>query len=273
MKIVIWIGNEPNQKALANKIQQLIPLSGIVTESKQSSQKITFKLIIEKVIEKCFFPSLGKAWINMGNYYSQTFTTFPDVQRIDVENINSKEVFEFTKQIQPDLILVSGTRLIKKHMFELPTSIGVLNLHTGLSPYVKGGPNCTNICLANREFHLIGNTIMWIDEGIDSGNILTTELTPLSGNESMNELHIKVMDHAHDLYLRAVHFIAQGDKQSIPQDSISNGKTYFNREWTLKRKIQASRNHSQMNSYFSSRKLADDRLLIKTVSLKTKEVS
>ena len=39
MKIVLWIGNESNQKALANKIHASFPISGIVTESKKTKSK------------------------------------------------------------------------------------------------------------------------------------------------------------------------------------------------------------------------------------------
>src|SRR5690606_4331962 len=204
MKIVMWIGNEPNQIALANKIHQHFPLAGVVTESRISNRKLSLQIISEKVIEKFFYPQLGKAWGNMLQYYDKHFPSLPETAHIDVENINSQETYSFTKELQPDLILVSGTRLIKKQLFEIPVTKGVLNLHTGLSPYVKGGPNCTNICLADKQFHLIGNTIMWIDEGIDSGNILTTDFTPLTGNESLDELHILVMEHAHTLYCEAV---------------------------------------------------------------------
>jgi len=36
-------------------------------------------------------------------------------------------------------------------------------------------------CLAKNWLHLIGNTVMWIDPGIDSGDLLSTERTPLDG--------------------------------------------------------------------------------------------
>ncbi|MBK8140456.1 MAG: hypothetical protein IPK57_05180 [Chitinophagaceae bacterium] len=73
-----------------------------------------------------------------------------------VESINNELVAAFTREINPDLIIVSGTGLVKEPLLSLPASIGIINLHTGLSPYVKGGPNCTNWCIANNEWHLVG---------------------------------------------------------------------------------------------------------------------
>jgi methionyl-tRNA formyltransferase len=176
MKIVLWLGNEANQKALANKINSVHPVAGIVTESRKHKTKLTASKLFEKVIEKLFLGQIGKAWWGMKSYYDAQYHAYPATKLIDTENINSQEAFDFTSQINPDLIIVSGTRLIKKNMFLLNPGIGILNLHTGLSPYIKGGPNCTNWCIATKQYHLIGNTLMWIDAGIDTGNIVTTHI-------------------------------------------------------------------------------------------------
>ena len=160
MNIVLWIGIDPNQKAFANKLHKIFPISAIVSETRRTKTKYTFLLIIEKVIEKFFLSSIGKSWWNMLKYYDDKYPKFPDTDILNVENINSQTAYDFTYIHKPDLILVSGTRLIKEKMLSINPSIGILNLHTGLSPYVKGGPNCTNWCIANREFHLIGNTII-----------------------------------------------------------------------------------------------------------------
>jgi methionyl-tRNA formyltransferase len=269
MKIVLWIGNEPNQKALANKLQEFFPISAIVTETRHSKRKLTLRLIYEKIIEKIFLSSIEKAWWEMHKYYDKNYTEYPDTEILDVENINSEMTYIFTAKHNPDLILVSGTRHVKEKMFNISPSIGILNLHTGLSPYVKGGPNCTNWCIANKDFHLIGNTIMWIDNGIDTGNILTTEFTQFDGYENLLELHIKVMEHAHSLYINAVKFINSGNNQSIKQSEIANGKTYFNIQWTIKQKKKIIRNFGLLKKEIDNGNLSAKRKEIKTVKLKT----
>lgn len=267
MKILLWIGNEPNQKALANKINAVYPLCGIITESRAAKRDLILKKTAEKIVEKIFLPSIGRAWWGLQKHYEQLYPAYPAVERLDVENINSDEAYRFTQKLSPDLILVSGTRLVKDKMLSAVPAAGILNLHTGLSPYIKGGPNCTNWCIATRQFHLIGNTIMWIDRGIDTGNILTTEYTLLDGHESLPELHIKVMDHAHSLYLKAARYLESGSRKSVPQSDISKGKTYYTKDWTLKQKISLVRNHKAMSSYFASGKIAEDRRNIRIVEI------
>lgn len=267
MRIVLWVGNESLQKALAHKIHHQFPLTAIVIETRLNKRKITLQSLVEKGIEKLFLSQISKAWYGMLRHYEKQYPIFPNVPVLDVENINSENAYAFTEKYQPDLIIVSGTRLIKKKMLSLKPSIGILNLHTGLSPYIKGGPNCTNWCLATKQFHLIGNTIMWIDDGIDSGNILTTEFTQLNGNESLLDLHVKVLDHAHDLYVRSLTSVSKGTSNNVPQSSIGEGTTFYNKEWNLKQKIRLVRNFRHFKDTIISKQVEKHRALVQTISL------
>lgn len=267
MKIVLWIGNEPNQKAFANKLHEKFPISAIITESRQTKRTYTLHSISEKIIEKILFSQIGRAWWVMLKIYSDRYPKYPDTEYLDVENINSELAYSFTVKHNPDLILVSGTRLVKEKMLGIKPSIGILNLHTGLSPYVKGGPNCTNWCIVNKEFHLIGNTIMWIDDGIDTGNILSTEFTILNGQENLLDIHVKVMEHAHSLYLRAVEYLNSGNYQSVKQSDIAKGKTFHNREWTLKQKIKLTLNIRKLKKELITGNVFKNQKEIKTIPL------
>lgn len=242
MKIVLWIGSGSNQKALANKIHQEFSITGIIVEKRKQSRKLTLSRLVEKSVEKVFLGAISKAWWSMQKQYNDRYPQYPDTKILEVENINSEEAFAFTNEVNPDLIIVSGTRLVKEKMLSIKPGIGILNLHTGLSPYIKGGPNCTNWCIATKQFHLIGNTVMWIDIGIDSGNILTTGFTEFKGRESLEEIHMKVMEHAHDLYLKSIRYLADGNFKSVSQSDIAKGTTYYTRSWTLKQKFNLVRN-------------------------------
>jgi folate-dependent phosphoribosylglycinamide formyltransferase PurN len=242
MKIVLWIGSGANQKALANKIQAKFPLAGIVRETPNNTINVSFSKIVEKIIERIFLSKISKSWNFMQTFYQKKYPGGSDSKLLDVENINSDFAFDFTKELNPDLILVSGTRLIKGKMLSINPSIGILNLHTGLSPYIKGGPNCTNWCISTKQFHLIGNTIMWLDAGIDSGNILRTDFTSFDGTETLSDVHLKVMQHAHDLYIKAIEDVFNNTCSNVKQSDIAIGKLYYNRSWGLKQKINLIRN-------------------------------
>ena len=267
MKIVLWIGNEENQKALANKIHALYPITGIITETRIHKPKITSVKIFEKVIEKLFLRSIGQAWRGMKTFYRTKYSSYPQTHMLDVENINSEVAYQFTKELSPDLIIVSGTRLVKEKMLSLKPAIGILNLHTGLSPYIKGGPNCTNWCLATKQYHLIGNTIMWIDAGIDTGDIITTAFTEFSGDENLLDMHIKVMEHAHLLYVQAIEKLASSAYSNVMQNSITEGTTYYNKEWGLKEKVNMIKNLAEFRKLTKTGQIKSQQASVKTVKL------
>jgi methionyl-tRNA formyltransferase len=85
---------------------------------------------------------------------------------------------------------------------------------------------------------------MWIDEGIDSGNIVTTDVLDFSGNESLNEIHIKVMEHAHRIYIKALHTIKEnyGNCPSIKQSEIAKGELFLNKMWNISAKTKFTYN-------------------------------
>ncbi|MBL0340558.1 MAG: hypothetical protein IPP71_06345 [Bacteroidetes bacterium] len=267
MRIVLWVGNEANQMALANKIHQLFPISGIVTETKKSKRALTFSTIIEKVFEKLFLKAISASWFGMLNYYHVRFSKWPETEILNVENINAEATISFTKSIIPDLIIVSGTRLIKDKLLSLKPSIGIVNLHTGISPYIKGGPNCTNWCIATKQFHLIGNTIMWINKGIDTGNLITTEHTTFTSDETLPEVHIKVMEHAHELYLKSIHYLAEGRSKNIPQDTVVDGITYYSKQWGLKEKINLVKNFKLFRNSINSEANLKKKSIVQTIKL------
>jgi methionyl-tRNA formyltransferase len=209
---------------------------------------------------------ISTAWYGMLLHFQKRYPEYPGVPRLDVKNINSDEVVLFTESHKPDLIVVSGTSLIKRKFLRVPVSTGIINLHTGLSPYIKGGPNCTNWCIATQQFHLIGNTVMWIDEGIDSGNLIATAVTPLDGNESLSGVHLKVMEHAHELYVKSIANISNGARTSVPQREIADGITYYNKEWGLLQKINLIRNIKKLRKAMKE-KHPDDYKTVKTVDL------
>lgn len=263
-RLVLWINKEPSQVALACKIINKFDVIGIVFESRPHKRKISFKKIIEKIIEKLTLKELDIAWQDMQYDYENQFPSIPnDIPYLEVENINKQEVIQFTKNLKADLIIVSGTSLIKKHMFQLELSKGMMNLHTGLSPYIKGGPNCTNWCFAINKPELIGNTVMWLDEGIDSGKIISTEKTVFNHKPTFSELHQIVMEHAHQLYIRSIGSIVENKKiPGIDQNDIGIGITYYTKNWTLNQKRKALNNFKNWQPT-----IVDPKLTIKTIPL------
>jgi folate-dependent phosphoribosylglycinamide formyltransferase PurN len=244
-KIVIWCGSGPNQKALANKIAQRYEIAGMIIESKtDGGKKAKLSELPGLLLDRLHFRKIYGAWKYLMAFYTTRFPDWPSVPVLKTGSINTTESLDFTEKLLPDLIIVSGTTLIKEPLLNTNVKIGIINLHTGLSPFVKGGPNCTNWCIANNTWEYVGNTIMWLNAGIDSGNIITSEAIDIRNEISLKEAHIKVMEHAHDLYLRTIEYLLNNEPpfQSVSQSEIAKGELYLNRMWTAGKRNQLLKN-------------------------------
>lgn len=245
LKVALLIGSNPNQKALACKIAREHVVVGVVIEQKSGKGKKKMRSLLSRLIEKIRFWKIDSAWRRLMSHYSNKFKVFPEANQLTVSSINENIVANFLKELDADVVAVSGTSLLKRPLLEaINPSLGMLNLHTGISPYVKGGPNCTNWCIATNQLHLIGNTIMWIDEGIDSGNLVATEFTEIYPNDSFFEVHLKVMEHGHNLYLRTLHLLSKSPSlvPNIPQNEIGEGRLFLSKHWTVEMKKKLLQN-------------------------------
>jgi len=247
MKLAVFTNNNPNQKALVNKICKVLSVDAVIVSRNVTtgSNKTNKKPFLLKVMRFVFSFPFSSSWKKLNKKYNLAYLQFPCTPLHVVDNINDEKVINYIINSKPNLILVSGTTMVKNCIIEAASKINctILNLHTGISPYVKGGPNCTNWCLAKNSPHLIGNTIMKLDIGIDSGDIVATERTSLNGDESLYELHMKVMEHAHDLYVRSVlQIIRNGKINAVNQNSVALGDLFLSRDWTIFQIVKAYSN-------------------------------
>ena len=89
---------------------------------------------------------------------------------IDKKEINNIGIVNEIISLNPDMIVTFGCSIIKSPLIEAFKN-RIINVHLGLSPYYFGSG--TNFhCLVNNEFQFEGYTFMYMDEGIDTGNII-----------------------------------------------------------------------------------------------------
>ena len=269
MRVVILTNKQGNQIALANKIAERAEVAAIVFSKNIPRRKPDFSkragLFLSRSAGRIIGREFVNIWAEMQKKYDVFYPNLPTENVVEVKNVNDSASVETIEKHAPDLVVVSGTNLVGKKVIEAAQNgYGIVNLHTGISPYVKGGPNCTNWCLAKNWFHLIGNTVMWLDLGIDTGNIIATEQTPLDGNETMFDLHWKVMEHAHEIYVKSIWRIGEGKNvPSVRQKSVAEGNHFNSVDWNALQMRNALNNfrHNYKN-YFADaethRKLSAD---------------
>jgi methionyl-tRNA formyltransferase len=142
----------------------------------------------------------------------------PGVEVIRVENVNQPQAVDFIGNAAADVLCVNGTNLLRQPLLDLLSRLphGIINLHTGLSPYSRGG-NCNLFMLLEGHPELVGLTIHHIDVGIDSGDIIITARPDLAADDTYESIEAKVFRLGIDLMLVALRQVAEGRAERVPQ--------------------------------------------------------
>lgn len=86
------------------------------------------------------------------------------------ENVNSEEAIDIISNIEADLIVLSGTRILSSNFLHL-ISKPIINIHAGITPKYRG-VHGGYWALVNDDIGFFGSTIHRVDEGIDTGGVI-----------------------------------------------------------------------------------------------------
>lgn len=141
------------------------------------------------------------------------------------------------KEMAPDMIVVAAYgQILPKGIIELP-KYGCINVHASLLPEYRGAAPIQQAILDGRK--KTGVTAMYMDVGLDTGDMLMRMETAIGENETGGELHDRLSALGAELIVRVVHAAEQGtlvrEKQDDSQSSYakmlskSMSKIDFNR--------------------------------------------
>ena len=247
MKAILLTNGSPNQAALYYKLRESCTIERVVISQNIGTDRSALQatqLRMHAISGRMIGSPFRDAWLRLQSRYAHELGPIPDGECELVDDINDALVIDLIREVRPHIVLVSGVHPIGNRLIERCADFGgMINLHTGIAPYMMGGPNCTNWCLATGEVHLIGNTVMWLDTSAGGGPLIATEQTPLVGDEDLRELHWKVMQHGHDLFRRVATSLALGRKlPRIEQDTLPYGQWFKDVDWNAFSMVRALRN-------------------------------
>lgn len=119
---------------------------------------------------------------------------------------------------EPDLIITCAYgQIIPKELLDAPR-LGCINVHASLLPRLRGG---APIQKAIIDGHMkTGITIMYMDEKMDSGDIITQREIPIDYEDTAESLHDKLAVLGRDLLLETLPSIIEGTNSRTKQDEI-----------------------------------------------------
>lgn len=151
-----------------------------------------------------------------------------DAAQLVVNNINDAAVAKFLQQNKPDVVCINGTNLLRDELLAVASTIplGFVNLHTGLSPYARGG-NCDLFMLLEGHPEYVGVTIHHIDAGIDSGDIILTARPELAPDDNYAMIEAKSFHLGNRMMVVAVAQLLENRAARVKQ--WQHGKEFLRR--------------------------------------------
>lgn len=119
------------------------------------------------------------------------------IEVITPQNINDDEVFNLLDRLNPDfIVVVAYGQLIKKRILDRFKN-KILNVHASILPKYRGA-SPINYSLINGDKES-GVSIMLVEQGLDTGDVLAVDKIKLNKEIMLEELHDKLMIMGADL--------------------------------------------------------------------------
>lgn len=111
---------------------------------------------------------------------------------LTVDDANDEKCIDYIKRYKPQAIFIYGTSILKKHFLE-NINCFILNIHTGIVPYYRNVHSDFWAYLQDDKQH-IGVTIMYVDAGIDTGDVLLKKSLKYEDTKSLMTIKIKNLE-------------------------------------------------------------------------------
>ena len=139
-----------------------------------------------------------------------------NVEIIQPRKMKDEEVINKIKEINPDLIVVVAYgKILPKEIIDIP-KYGIINVHSSLLPKYRGAsPIHSAILNGDAE---TGVSIMYIEEGLDSGDVILREYCEITEDDTLGTLHDKLKELGADGLTKALKLIENREVQAEKQD-------------------------------------------------------
>ncbi len=148
------------------------------------------------------------------------------------ENMKDDHFVEKIKSLKPDFIIVVAFRMMPKKIWEIPF-VGTINLHASLLPNYRGAAPINWTIINNEKY--TGVTTFYINENIDSGDILLQKKVEISENETAGTLTDKLSFEGSQLLCETIDRLSKNKITAKPQKLLDDIK--------LAPKINAENSH------------------------------
>ena len=135
-------------------------------------------------------------------------------------SLKDPEFLEALKAWKPDMFVVVAFRMLPKVVWEIPR-LGTFNLHAALLPQYRGAAPI-NWAVINGD-KATGVTTFMIDDGMDTGKIMFREQCLIGPDDTVGEVHDRLMEIGKDLVVQTVDAIIENNVDMRLQSTFIQG--------------------------------------------------
>jgi len=133
------------------------------------------------------------------------------------EKLKDENFLKELESLKADLQIIVAFRMLPEVVWKM-TPLGTFNLHGSLLPRYRGAAPL-NWAIINGDQET-GVTTFLLKQEIDTGNILFQETVPIGPEETLGELHDKLMVIGANLVIKTVEALADGNISPLPQTAL-----------------------------------------------------
>lgn len=215
MRTILLTSNSLRHKYIAAVLTRATDLALVVTEEKSQQITNTSEYSTEDAdFLDHHFASRAASEKEFFGSYSQ-FPNGTPLLMLGHGEINATKVYDKISAVNPDLIILFGTSIIKGPFLK-EFEGRIINLHLGLSPYYRG--SATNLHpYLYEEPECVGATIHLATSKVDKGQILHQLRPEIQDTDSLHDIGNKTILQAGQILPKVLVKYVSGDLQPIPQ--------------------------------------------------------
>ena len=226
MRIIIFTGNAVRHRFVANQLSCKADDSLVISEVMASDSASSLQEALIRKHFDCRFRTEQKLFSGNDFFVSKTLPIF-------CKEVNSAFVYKIVKDFHPDMMFVFGASIIKEPLLSLLPTWRFINLHLGISPYYRGSG--TNFWpFVNKELEYVGSTILYLNSGVDTGDIIAHVRPIIEKNDTVHTLGCKIIRESASCLCMIMDMVAKGKKIGrVKQWKDVKVRYYRNSDFTI----------------------------------------
>tara|TARA_B100000768_G_scaffold180070_1_gene199144 strand:+ start:3570 stop:4334 length:765 start_codon:yes stop_codon:yes gene_type:complete len=242
MKILMLTGKGESSLFIYNALKKNYNIDKVIIEDSVSTKrlirsrikklgffKVANQLIFQLTISKFLKISSIKRIKKLKKKYNFSTQIVKDSVLIKVSSVNDIESIAAIKKINPDIIIINGTRIISTKVLDCTSAI-FINTHVGITPQYRGvhGGYWSLVCNDEKN---CGVTIHKVDKGIDTGDIIYQNNITITKQDNFSTYPYLQYGIAIPLLKSALNDIINNNLRTFKKDKLKSNLYYHPTIW------------------------------------------